>query len=67
MLYTVAILQKPTPAEAKKGEQEKLLVAPFHLIAPDDQAAGLAAILDHGDKIPADAARDRLEVLVRPF
>jgi hypothetical protein len=65
MLYEVALIQKPTKKAAEEGEQEKLILPPTPVIAHDDKAAALKAVLDNKDKITTDLAN--VTVLVRPF
>jgi len=65
MLYEVALIQKPTKNEAEDGKQEELILPPTPVIACDDKAAGVKAVLDNKDKITVDLSR--VTVLVRPF
>jgi hypothetical protein len=65
MLYEVAILQTPTENEQKEGKGETLILAPTPVVATNDRAAGVKAVLDNKDKITADLSR--VNVLVRPF
>jgi len=65
MLYEVAILQTPTENEQKEGKGETLILPPTPVVATNDRAAGVKAVLDNKDKITADLSR--VNVLVRPF
>jgi hypothetical protein len=65
MLYEVAILQTPTENEQKEGKGEVLILPPTPVVATNDRAAGVKAVLDNKDKITADLSR--VNVLVRPF
>lgn len=65
MLYEVAILQNPTENEQKEGKGETLILPPTPVVAQNDRAAGVKAVLDNKDKITADLSR--VNVLVRPF
>jgi len=63
-LYTVAILEKPKKKDASNGELETLKLGPVSVIASDEQAAAISAVMDAKD---LDIDRTRMEVLVRPF
>jgi hypothetical protein len=64
-LFEVAILEKPTKKEAEEGSSEKLVFGPKAVVARDQQSAAIAAVM--GEEVPKDIARERMEVLVRPF
>ena len=64
MLFEVAILEKPTKADAENGATEKLVFGPKAVVAKDSQGAVLAAVL--GDDKPT-VDMNKAEVLVRPF
>lgn len=64
-LFEVAILEKPTKKESEEGAGEKLVFGPKAVVARDQQAAAIAAVLA-GDG-PKGANLERMEVLVRPF
>ena len=64
-LFEVAILEKPTKKEAEEGASEKLVFGPTAVVARDQQSAAIAAVM--GKDVPSDIARERMEVLVRPF
>ncbi len=64
-LYEVAIIERPTRKEAEDGTPEKLILKPTAVIAKDEQAAAISAVMDN--PLPPDTDRQRLEVLVRPF
>lgn len=66
MLYEVAILEKPTREQVKAGESEKLIFGPAAVVASDDRGAAISVVIDNAATF-ADVARDRMEVLVRPF
>lgn len=66
MLYEVAILEKPTPEQAKEGLAERLVLGPVAVVAGDERNAAIAVVMDHA-AVVSGAAKDRLEVLVRPF
>lgn len=63
-LFEIAIIEKPTKKEAEDGAAEKLVFGPKAVVAKNDQAAVLAAILG-SDKPTLDLSK--IEVLVRPF
>lgn len=65
-LYEVVVLEKPTKKAAEEGALEKVMFGPTTIVAKDDKAAGLSAIMDNGPAL-AGADRSRLEVLIRPF
>lgn len=65
MLYEVALIQQPTHKERENGVQEVLILPPTPVIAKDDQAAAVAAVMQHKDKIGCDMGR--VDVIVRPF
>jgi hypothetical protein len=65
-LFEVAIIEKPTRKEAEDGAAEKLIVAPKAVIARDERAAAINAIMELTTP-PTSTNRDRWEVLVRPF
>jgi len=64
-LFDVALIQQPTQKEREEGAQETLVLAPTPVIAKDEQSAGVAAVMQHKEKIACDIAR--VQVLVRPF
>jgi hypothetical protein len=64
-LFEVAILEKPTKKEAEEGASERLVFGPKAVVARDNQSAAIAAVM--GEEVPKDIARERMEVLVRPF
>jgi hypothetical protein len=64
-LFEVAILEKPTKKEAEEGASEKLVFGPKAVVARDQQSAAIAAVM--GGEVPSTIARERMEVLVRPF
>lgn len=64
-LFEVAILEKPTKKEAEEGTSEKLVFGPKAVVARDQQSAAIAAVM--GGDVPTAIARERMEVLVRPF
>ena len=64
-LFEVAILEKPTKKEAEEGASEKLVFGPKAVVARDGQSAAIAAVM--GGEVPQTIARERMEVLVRPF
>lgn len=64
-LFEVAILETPTKKEMEEGLGEKLIFGPKAVVARDQQSAAIAAVM--GGEMPADAKRERMEVLVRPF
>lgn len=64
-LFEIAILEHPTKKEREEGTgQERLVFGPKAVVARDPQSAAISAVLDQGQ---LDIARDRMEVLVRPF
>lgn len=64
-LFEVAILERPTKKGAEEGESERLVMKPTPVIAPDQQSAAVAAVMD--EVVDLDVDRNRMEVLVRPF
>lgn len=67
-LFEVAILELPTKNEKEDGRSERLAFGPAAVIAKDEQAAAIAAVLDssqQAEHIVVD--RSRMQVLVRPF
>ena len=64
-LFEVAIIERPTKNDAEAGSVEKLVFGPKAVIARDQQAAAITAVMDGG--VPNGVDRQRLEVLVRPF
>jgi hypothetical protein len=66
-LYEVAILEVPTKKEQEEGSAlEKLVFGPHYVVAQDQQAAALKAVLENADKA-AKIDKSRMQVLVRPF
>lgn len=65
MLYQVALIERPTPKELEEGKTEKLILPPTAVIAKDDKAAAVQAVMQNKDKIEGDMSR--IEVLVVPF
>lgn len=65
MLYEVAILETPTKNEREDGKGERLVFGPVAIVAKDEQAAAIAAVLDQKGDVIVD--RSRMSVLVRPF
>lgn len=64
-LYLVALLQRPNKKESEEGKLETLVMAPTPVIARDDKAAALKAVLDNKEKVVGDLSN--VDVLVRPF
>ena len=64
-MFEVAIIQKPTSEDAKKGANEVLVFGPKALIAKDPQAAAIGAVLGEAKNLEMDV--NRIEVKVRPF
>lgn len=64
-LFLVALLQRPNKKEAEEGKLETLVMPPTPVIARDDKAAALKAVLDNKDKVTGDLSN--VDVLVRPF
>jgi hypothetical protein len=67
MLFEVAILETPTKKDAEEGKGERLAFGPKAVIAPDAQAAAIAAVMDVSDDSLKGVDRQRMQVLVRPF
>lgn len=65
MLYEVALIEKPTAKQLEEGAVEKLILPPTAVIAKDDKAAAVMAVVLNKEKIEGDLSR--VEVLVRPF
>ena len=66
MLFEVAIIEAPTPAEVERGESEKLVFGPKAVIAGDEKGAAIVAVMGEGDSL-TDVNQTRMVVLVRPF
>lgn len=66
MLYEVAIIVQPTKQEAEAGGVEKLIMPPTAVIAKDERSAGVIAVSQATEQLPAELLA-RAEVLVRPF
>lgn len=67
MLFEVAIVENPTnEAMEKRNELEKVVLEPTTVVASDQAAAGITAIMDNTEKLK-DCDKSRLQVLVRPF
>ena len=64
-LFEVAIVQKPTKKAAEDGAIETLLYGPKAVVAKDEQAAAIGAVM--GGELPKDADLTRIDVLIRPF
>lgn len=67
MLYEVAILETPTKNEREDGKAERLVFGPVPVVAKDEQAAAIAAVLDSSASAAIVVDRSRMQVLVRPF
>ena len=65
MLYEIAVIQRPTSKEREDGKSEILLVPPYPKIASNEKAAGMQAVIDNRDRLPADLSL--VEIVVRPF
>jgi hypothetical protein len=67
-LYEVAILEQPTKHEREDGMSERLIFGPAAVVAKDEQAAAISAVLDRQEMEHAiDVDRSRMTILVRPF
>lgn len=67
-LFEVAILESPTKNEREDGMSERLVFGPAAVVAKDEQAAAISAVLDRQDADHAiDIDRSRMTILVRPF
>ncbi len=65
-LFEIAIIEKPSKKEAEDGAVERLVLGPVAVLAKNDQAAVIAAILGRtSSDTPLDL--NKVEVLVRPF
>jgi len=60
-LFEVAILENPTKKAAEEGANQKLVFGPKAVVARDQQAAAINAVL--GAELSKDVDRSRLEVL----
>ncbi len=66
MVYSVIIVEHPVKKEREEtGALETILAGPFTLVARNDQAAAIAAVMQA--EIAKGVDMTRLEVLVRPF
>lgn len=66
MLFDVVIVEKPTKKAEEDGAVEKIIFGPKTISARDREHAKTLALLDQ-DFVAGDAARPRVEVIVRPF
>lgn len=67
MLFEVAILEVPTPKEIQDtGAVEKLVFGPKFVIAKDQQAAAMRAVMENIDAVKS-INQERMQILVRPF
>jgi hypothetical protein len=67
-LFEVAILELPTKNEKEDGASEKLVFGPRAVVARDEQAAAVSAVLDQrDDDHTIEVDRSRMTILVRPF
>lgn len=66
-LFEVAILLKPSKAEADRGDGEKLVFGPKAVVAGDAQSAAIAAVMGDTELSKTTLDMSRLAVLVRPF
>jgi hypothetical protein len=64
-LFELALIKQPTKKEAEDGKLEELILPPTPVLAKDDRAAALQAILNNKDKVGTDISQ--VQVLVRPF
>lgn len=64
-LYEIALIQNPTKIEAENGSLGKLIMPPVYVMARNEQAAGVQAVMANKATLPDEL--DRVEVLVRPF
>lgn len=60
-LFEIVLLQTPDD----KGRGEKLLHGPIAIIAKNEQAAAIAAVMEN--RPDEDIDINRLDVIVRPF
>lgn len=66
-LFEVAILEVPSPKEVlESGAVERLVFGPEFVVAKDQQAAAMRAVLDNVEKAKG-INQDKMQVLVRPF
>ncbi len=65
MLFEVAILERPTKAQADEGGAERLVFGPKAVVAADAQSAAISAVMGEAKGITMD--QSRMQVLVRPF
>lgn len=65
-LFMVALLKKPTKKDEENGIEEGLLMPPTPVVAKDDKAAAIKAVIKNRDTL-GDADLASVEVLVRPF
>lgn len=67
MLFEVAILEVPTPKEIQDtGAVEKLVFGPKFVVAKDQQAAAMRAVMENIDAVKS-INQERMQILVRPF
>lgn len=64
-LYEVAIITKLSKKEQEEGAQSAIVLAPFAVVAADENGAVTQAILSNADKLPKDMSK--CQTLVRSF
>ena len=63
-VYWVVVLEKPTKKQAEEGSTlPKIVFGPKAVIAESEQNAAAGALIGEDVKV----AKDRMEVIVRPF
>lgn len=66
-LYEVAILELPTKKDLEEGTgRTRLVLAPRPVIAEDQQAAAVLAVIESPGELNG-IAKERMQILVRPF
>lgn len=64
-LYEVAIITKLSKKEIEEGVASAILLAPFPVVAADENGAVMQAVLSNKEKLPADLSK--CQTLVRSF
>jgi hypothetical protein len=64
-LFTYAIIWHPNEKEAKEGSKSKIVVAPTHILAVDQNSAQLQAAVQIPDEYKV--CLEQLDIAIRPF
>lgn len=64
-VFEIVIIEKPTKKQHEDGAIERLILGPKAVVAKDQQAAAIGAVM--GSDMPKDLDLTRVDVLIRPF